>query len=154
MRLKPIDARRNPMTRQAQNSEHASSLKLAFVSLLLGAFAAYMIVQGSLEDLAPWIEPLVWVAGAMTFGFGLARIFPGVFGSIFQAIGCLTAYSALMLVIMHSLDRELPSFRGTLDTRAVSSHLSTAAEDIGAMAEQSSEGMASAVAEMREVVGK
>ena len=143
------------MTQKARNSEQpASSVKLAVASLLVATLAAYAIAHGWVDELAAWIAPLVWVTGALTFGFGLARIFPTIFRGLFQAIGYLAAFSAMMLVVLFSMGRELPTFNGTVNTGAVSNHLSTTAKDIGKIAEQSSEGMVSAIAEMREVVGQ
>lgn len=140
------------MSQNARKSEHASSLKLAFAGILVGAMAAFAITQGWNDDIAPWIEPLVWVAGALTFGFGLARLSPKILRNLFQGIGYLAVYSTMLFVVLFSLGRELPTLNGSINTGTVSGHLSRTAEDLGAMAKQSQEGMSMAIAGVRDAV--
>jgi hypothetical protein len=142
------------MSQNTHKSEHASSLKLAFASLLVGALAAFAITQGWADNCAPWVEPLVWVAGAMTFGFGLARFSPKILRNLFQGVGYLAVYSAMLFVVLFSLGRELPTFNGSINTGTVSGHLSRTADELGVMAEESQEGMTTAIAEIREAVGQ
>jgi hypothetical protein len=141
------------MADKSRNSdEHASSLKLGFASLLAGAFAAYAITQSWLEG-TPY-QLLLWIVGGLTFGFGLARLFPAVFRTLFQGLGYMASFTAMMFVVLFSLGKDLPTFNGTVNTGSLNGQLSETARDMDALANRSKESMEEAVAYIREAVDK
>jgi len=132
--------------------EVQESPRFGFVSFLAGGLAAFAIAQNWVAGYTPFYQMLFWMAGGITFGFGLTRIFPSLLPRMFQGVGYLAAFAGLMFVVLFVLDKEMPSLNGSLDTRVLSGHMSSTADDFESMADSSTEKAAEVIAELQEAV--
>ena len=144
------------MAKQKRGSDNKpevqESPRFGFVSFLAGGLAAFAIAQNWVAGYTPFYQLLFWMAGGITFGFGLTRIFPSLLPRMFQGVGYLAAFAGMMFVVLFVRDKEMPSLNGSLDTRVLSGHMSSTADDFESMADNSTEKAAEVIAELQEAV--
>jgi predicted lipid-binding transport protein (Tim44 family) len=137
---------------QGGKSETDHSVRFGFLSLLGGILTAVAITQNWFAELAAYQQVLLWMAGGITFGFGLTRMFPRFFTGLFQGVGYVAGFCAVMLLILFAFEKELPSLKGSLNTDKISQHMSETADDLELAADTSKEVMAEAVAGVQEAI--
>jgi predicted lipid-binding transport protein (Tim44 family) len=135
-----------------KKSEADHSVRFGFLSLLVGVGTAIGITQNWFGEQPAYLQALMWMAGGITFGFGLTRMFPRFFSGIFQGIGYVAGFGLMMLLILFMFEKELPTLKGSLNTSTISQHMADTAEELEAAADSSKEAVADAIAGMQEAV--
>jgi hypothetical protein len=113
---------RKKHTNEAAEQPKRMSWLIVF-SLLSGALAAYVIIQGSLVQAHDLGHILFWMAGAATIGFSLLRMFPRHLPLLFQGMGCVSIFTIAVMVGSFAHNGEFPSLRGSINSSAFAERL-------------------------------
>ena len=133
-------------------SEPQDRAWFAFLSILAGLFAAYAVTHNWLDSSGTYSHLWVWLAGGFTLGYGLTRIFPNLFGKAFQGIGYVAGFAALMLAVPIIQGKALPTLSGSINTRAISAHVSDSVSEVESLADQAQDGISLVVGKVKATI--
>ncbi len=104
-------------------------------SLLAGILAIYNITYATIVHSHPLLHLFLWIAGSMTFGFALIRMFPVYISPLFQSVGCVATFTIAVIAGTMAHGGAVPSLGGSVNPTALSGHFEKAVGNVQSFGE-------------------
>lgn len=108
---------------------------LVVLSLLAGILAIYNIAYPTIVHPHPLLLLFLWIAGSMTVGFALTRMFPSYISPLFQGVGCAATFTIAVMVGTMAHGGAVPSLGGSVNPTALSAHFDAAVGNVQSIGE-------------------
>ena len=108
---------------------------LVVFSLLAGSLAIYNITYATIVHSHPLLLLFLWIAGSMTVGFALTRMFPVYISPLFQSVGCVATFTIAVVAGTMAHGGAVPSLGGSVNPTALSGHFDAAVGSVQSFGE-------------------
>jgi len=126
-------------------------VRVGITGFLVGVLCIIGIVQEWIDQLPEYQQAIVWLVGAVSLGYGLTRLLPALFNTIFQVAGYVVGFVVVVFITLSAIDRQLPSF-AEIDRQSLSENILNRIAEIEELAADASGVVTDAIADVKQSI--